>query len=324
MHIGNIQIKGKVGLAPMAGVTDRTFREICSNFGCAFFTSEMVSVKGLIYNSKKTFSLLSFSALERPFAIQLFGNHPEDFKAAVKLIEPLSPDMIDINMGCPAPKIVNNHSGSALLKSPELCAEIVYAVKSTTNIPVTIKIRSGWDEFSICAPKVAILCEKAGASAVTVHGRTREQMYSGKASLDIIKSVKQAISIPTIGNGDVTSPESAEFMLEYTGCDLIAVGRGALGNPWIFSQINSWLNDRVYLKPPTIHEKIDVMIDHVTKICKFKGEHIGIKEARKHIAWYLKGIHGSANLRNKVYGISSIKDLKNLCDTIISKENLYY
>ena len=321
MNIGNVSIKGNVALAPMAGVTDQAFRQICSKFGVAFFTSEMISAKGLLYNNTKTLSLLSFSIDERPFSVQLFGNNPEDFKSAVKIIEPFNPDIIDINMGCPAPKIVNNNSGSALMKAPQLCGEIVYAAKSASKIPVTVKIRTGWDDNSINATQVASICEQAGADAITIHGRTREQMYSGDANLDIIKDVKNCVKIPVIGNGDIISAQSAQKMFDYTGCDLVTVGRGALGNPWIFSQINTWISDGKILPSPIIQERLSVMMEHVNKICEYKGENIGIKEARKHVAWYMKGIKNAAKLRNEINLISCVKELENLCDFIICNEN---
>lgn len=320
MNIGTVNINGKVALAPMAGVTDKAFRQICSKFNVAFFTSEMVSVKGILYNNDKTMSLLSFSESERPFAVQLFGSEPDLFKKCTKILDNVHPDIIDINMGCPAPKIVNNECGSALMKNPELCAEIVYAIKSVSKTPVTIKIRAGWDENSINAVTVAKLCEQAGADAITVHGRTRQQMYSGKVNLDIIKAVKSSVNIPVIGNGDVTSPQFAEQMIKYTGCDLITVGRGALGNPWIFSQINGWLNNREYVPAPSTKEKLDIMLRHIHKLCEFKGENIGIKEGRKHISWYLKGIRDAAKLRNKINNILSLKELHDLYNSIICKE----
>lgn len=316
MKIGNIDINKFASLAPMAGVTDRAFREICSLFGVAYFTSEMISAKGLIYNSQKTFRMLERSEMESPFAIQLFGSEPEDFKKAVYLLSESKPDIIDINMGCPATKIVKENSGSALMKNPKLCGEIVKAAVSESKVPVTVKIRSGWNKNNINAVEVAKICEYNGASCVTVHGRTKEQGYSGISDLEVIKSVKDSVKIPVIGNGDVIDGNSAKRMKEYTGCDMIAVGRGAMGNPWIFSEINSAFDNETLFIRPTLSERAEIMKLHIEKLCGYKGENVGIKEARKHIACYIKGIDGAANFRKLAFETKTKEELISLCDKL--------
>ena len=313
MKIGNIDINKFASLAPMAGVTDRAFREICSLFGVAYFTSEMISAKGLIYNSQKTFRMLERSEMESPFAIQLFGSEPEDFKKAVYLLSESKPDIIDINMGCPATKIVKENSGSALMKNPKLCGEIVKAAVSESKVPVTVKIRSGWNKNNINAVEVAKICEYNGASCVTVHGRTKEQGYSGISDLEVIKSVKDSVKIPVIGNGDVVDGATAKRMKEYTGCDIIAVGRGAMGNPWIFSEINSAFNDEILFIRPTLSERSEIMKLHIEKLCGYKGESVGLKEARKHIACYIKGINGASYFRKLAFETKTKEELISLC-----------
>ncbi len=330
MLIGNLKINGKAFLAPMAGITDRAFRELCSLFGAAVLTSEMISVKGLIYGDKKTFSLLSspkndlknglrdknegINNYNTPFAIQLFGCNPDDFGEAARIISELEPDIIDINMGCPAPKIVKSGAGAYLMKEPDLCGKIVEAVKKNSKIPVTVKIRSGFDENNKNAIKVAKECEFYGADAITVHGRTREQMYSGEADLEIIKNVVSSVDIPVIGNGDITSYKKAENMINYTGCKTVAIGRGALGNPWIFKNINL-KKDLLY---PSIEEKIKLAKFHINKIIMYKGDNIGIKEARKHLSWYVKGIKGAAALRNQIFEMKNLKDFNIICNNLLN------
>ena len=318
MKIGNIVIKGKASLAPMAGVTDKAFREICSLFGASYFTSEMISAKGLIYKSSKTYSLIDHSEKERPFAVQLFGNCPEDFYKGIHLLEKYMDkiDIIDINMGCPAKKIIKENSGSALMKNPKLCGEIVKAAKKASSVPVTVKIRSGWDEKHKNAVEVAQICESSGADAITVHGRTKEQGYSGKSDLEIIKKVKENIKIPVIGNGDITNFETAEKMMTYTNCDMVAIGRGAMGNPWIFKEINE---GRKII--PTISEKIQIMKMHIQKLCIYKGERVGIKESRKHIAQYIKNIHKASEFRKMAFLAKSKEELMDLCDTLQNTQN---
>ncbi len=316
MKIGNVEIKGHACLAPMAGVTDRAFREICVDFGAAYVVGEMVSCRGLTYNNVKTKELLELSDNERPAAVQLFGNEPDIMAQAAVMAMEYRPDIIDINMGCPAPKIAMNGMGSALMKDPELCGKIVSAVKAAVDIPVTVKMRKGWDKNSVNAVEVACICEAAGADAITVHGRTREQQYMPSADWDIIRQVKKAVNIPVIGNGDVTSADLAARMLEDTGCDLVMIGRGALGNPWIFHEISMLIgHDRPSL-PVSNAERISVLLRHVSKICEYKGEKIGMREARKHAAWYFKGIHGAAALRRQAVQLETFEDLIELCKQI--------
>ena len=318
MNIGNVNITGMAALAPMAGVTDRAFREICAMFGAAYFTSEMISTKGIIYGSKKTFSLSERSKSEYPFALQLFGNNPDDFKEAIKILGNQIPEIIDINMGCPATKIVKENSGSALMKNPELCGEIVYAAKSVSPVPITVKIRSGWSDSMINAVEVAKICEQAGASAITVHGRTKQQGYSGQCNRDIIKCVKSAVKIPVIGNGDIKCRQDAIDMINETGCNMVAIGRGAMGNPWIFSEINA-INSGAEFKFPTINERIDIMKLHVEKLCQYKGEHCGINEAKKHLACYIKDIKNASNIRCQIFATKSKSKLIQLIDNIAKR-----
>lgn len=318
MNIGNVKINGIAALAPMAGVTDKAFREVCALCGAAYFTSEMISTKGLIYNSKKTFELMDRSKYDNPFAIQLFGNTPSDFAQAIDIIAEngLLPDIIDINMGCPATKIVKENSGSALMKNPDLCGEIVRVSKSVSPIPVTVKIRSGWNSKTVNAVEVAKICELAGADAITVHGRTKEQGYSGKSDLEIIKQVKESIKIPVIGNGDVVDLASARQLIEFTKCDMVAVGRASMGNPWIFSEINKGIFENQKWVEPSINEKIEIIKIHIQKICMYKGQERGIKEARKHIASYIKDIPNAANYRKIAFQAESIEEIFNLCEKI--------
>ncbi len=316
MKIGNVEINGYACLAPMAGVTDRAFRELCAGFGAAYVMGEMVSSKGLVYKSEKSRELLVLSDAERPAAVQLFGNEPDTMADAARIALEYKPDIIDINMGCPAPKIAMNGCGSALMKDPELCGRIVRAVKDVSDVPVTVKIRKGWDKNSVNAVEVAQICEASGADAIAVHGRTREQQYMPSADWDIIKQVKRAVNVPVIGNGDVTSAELAAKMMEQTGCDLVMIGRGALGNPWIFREISMLIgHDRPSL-PVSAAERITVLLRHVSKMCEYKGEASAMREARKHAAWYLKGIKGAAALRKRAVEITTFEDLIELCRDI--------
>ena len=316
MKIGNVEIKGYAALAPMAGVTDRAFRELCVSFGAAYVVGEMVSSKGLTYQNVKTKELLVLSEEERPAAVQLFGDDPDNMAAAAVMAMDCRPDIIDINMGCPAPKIVNNGCGSALMKQPELCGRIVRAVKEAVSVPVTVKIRKGWDSNSVNAVEVAQICEAAGADAVTVHGRTREQQYMPSADWDIIRRVKKAVGIPVIGNGDINTARDAAAMYEQTGCDLVMIGRGALGNPWLFREIEMLLgHDRPSL-PVSNAERITVLIRHIQRLCEYKGEALGMREARKHAAWYFKGMKGAASLRKKAVTFETFDDLIELCKMV--------
>ena len=318
MKIGNVNINGKVALAPMAGVADRAFRELCVRFGATYVVSEMVSSKGISYANEKTISLLTLSKYEKPCAIQIFGNDPSVMAQAARFAVLQNPDIIDINMGCPAPKVNKSGGGAVLMKEPKLCGKIVRAVKDAVDIPVTVKIRKGWDDNNINAVLIAKICEDNGADAITIHGRTREQMYHGTVDLNIIKEVKNSISIPVIGNGDIKSPEDAKNMIYKTGCDMVMVGRAALGNPFIFNEINEYLSSGKKLSTPNIEEKVDIMKQHVNSICQNKGERFGITQARRHIIMYVKGISNAAKLRDEACKLESLEDFNRFCDNILN------
>lgn len=291
LNIGGVPLKSHAVLAPMAGVSDRAYRELCVRFGAAYCVSEMVSSKALSFNSKKSEELMEISDLERPCGIQIFGDDPKCMADAAKHALENKPDIIDINMGCPAPKISSNGSGSALMKNPRLCGEIVKAVTAVTDIPVTVKIRKGWDDDSVNAVEVAKICESAGAAAITVHGRTRQQYYKPPVDYDIIKAVRESVSVPVIANGDIDSAERAKEVMDITGCDLVMIGRATLGNPWIFSQINAYLeNPNVKIHTPDLEERLGVMIEHIGKMVEYKGEHMAMLQARKLVVGYFKGM----------------------------------
>ncbi len=322
MKIGNITLDNNIILAPMAGVTDKAFRNITKPFGVGLMYTEMVSGKGLMYNNKKTERLLSVNQDEGIVAAQLFGHDPDILaETALKTQESGIP-IIDINMGCPAPKIVNNGDGSALMKDPVLAGKVISAVKSKLSVPLTVKFRMGWDEDSVNAVEFAKIAEKSGADAITIHGRTRKQFYSGKADLDIIKAVKEAVEIPVIGNGDITDGKTAKHMLDYTECDGIMIGRGAQGNPWIFREVSHYLKTGEILPPPTITERLDKMREHLNLLVLYKGEHIGVLEARKHMAWYLKGIKGGGILREAINKASTTEEMKKIIFDIEQRTNL--
>lgn len=298
MRIGNVKLANPVILAPMAGVTDLPFRLLAKEMGCGLVYSEMVSDKGLVYQNCHTLNMLQIEEKERPVALQIFGSEPESMAAAAKIVEhKAAPEIIDINMGCPTPKIVKNGEGSALMRQPELAYRIIAAVVEAVNCPVTVKIRKGWNDQSVNAVEMAKVAEKAGAAAIAVHGRTREQFYTGKADWSIIKAVKENVSIPVIGNGDIRSAHEAEAMLKETGCDAIMIGRAAQGNPWIFKQVAHYLATGQCLPGPTVEERLDVLLRHLEMLVEYKGEHIGIREMRRHGAWYTKGLPKAAELR---------------------------
>ena len=319
MKIGNLVITEKAALAPMAGVADRAFRELCTGYGTAYTVCEMASAKGISLGDKKSSELLSISEPERPAGSQIFGNSPETMAKATEKALEYSPDFIDINMGCPAPKVSASGGGALLMKNPVLAAQIVEEVAKVSTVPVTVKMRSGWDDTVINAVELAKRCEQAGAAAITVHGRTKVQMYAPPVNMDIIRQVKNAVSVPVIGNGDITDGKSAAKMLEETGCDMVMVGRGALGRPWVFSEINAYLNHEVILPEPTVVQKMHVMLKHIEKICEYKGERVGIREARKHAAWYTKGLHGAANYRARIGLIGSIEELQQIALELIEQ-----
>lgn len=313
MKIGEIKIEGKAALAPMAGVTDAAFRRLCSEMGAAYTVTEMISAKAVEYRDQKTAALADLSTDRRPVFLQIFGCEPETMALAAERLLPFAPDGFDVNMGCPVPKIAGNGSGSALLKTPKLCGEIVAAMVKRVPVPVTVKLRAGWDPEHKNAVEVAKYCEDAGAAAICVHGRTKDQMYLGKADWEIIRAVKEAVRVPVIGNGDVNDAQSACLMLEQTGCDLVMVGRGALGNPWIFREINAYLTDSCrILPPPGIAERIVVVRRHIGEMCELKGEPRAMKEARKHVGWYLHGLKGAAEFRRRAGELSTLSDLDRL------------
>lgn len=304
----------------MAGIADRAFRELCISYGAGYVVTEMVSAKGLTMGDKKSRELLTLGETENPAAAQIFGDDPEIMaQAAVKCME-FSPKIIDINMGCPAPKIAMNGGGASLMKRPELAGEIIKAVSAAVDIPVTVKIRKGWDDDHINAVEMAQIAEKNGAAAIAVHGRTRVQMYSGKADYDIIARVKQAVDIPVIGNGDIIDEQSAAVMLEKTNCDGIMIGRGALGNPWLFRRINAYLNECRILPEVSIQEKMVVMLKHIKKIIEYKGEYTAMREARHHAAYYTKGLRGGAAFRREISTLEKYEQLEELAFRI-AKEN---
>lgn len=319
MKIGNLEIKEKAALAPLAGVADRAFRELCRGYGAAYTVCEMASAKGISLGDKKSSELLSITETERPAGSQIFGNSPETMAIATEKALEYSPDFIDINMGCPAPKVAASGGGALLMKNPQLAEDIVRAVVNASTVPVTVKMRSGWDDNSINCVELAKRCEQAGAAAITVHGRTKVQMYAPPVNINIIKAVKDAVAIPVIANGDVIDGKSAAKMLEDTGCDMVMVGRGALGRPWVFQEINAYLNNEVILPEPPVTQKMYVMLKHIEKICEYKGEYVGIREARKHAAWYTKGIHGAANYRARIGLINSIEELRQIALELIDQ-----
>ena len=319
-RIGNVEIKNRIVLAPMAGICNNAFRKIIKDMGCGLIYAEMVSDKALVYDSKKTKDMLYMEEIERPIAQQIFGSDVETFVTASKLVyETMKPDIIDINMGCPVPKVaVKAQAGSALLKNPEKIKEIVKAVVESVPVPVTVKIRSGWDSEHINAVEVAKICEEAGASAITVHGRTRSQGYSGKVSYDIIKKVKESVSIPVIGNGDIVDIDSAKRMFD-TGCDAIMIGRGCLGNPWLIRKLVKYFDEGVILDDPTYEERIEMCFKHMDYLQKIKCEKVCVLEMRSHIAWYLKGMPKASKYKQEIMKVQTVEEVKKLLNIYLKE-----
>ena len=316
ISIGNVKIKKTAALAPMAGIADTAFRTVMKRFGAAYVVGEMASCKGLCYSDRKTAELLTLTDIERPAAIQLFGSEPEFAAKSVEIAERYKPDIIDLNAGCPVPKVAGNGAGSALMKDPVLFGEMVSAIVSAAHVPVTVKIRAGWDAGHINACEIAHIAEECGAAAVAVHGRTKTQMYSGEADWDIIAAVKQTVKIPVIGNGDVDSVEKCAAMYRETGCDLVMIARGAYGDPWLFRDIDDYCEGRPIQHAPTLAERLDVMREHIELLTKCKGESVGMKEARAQAAFYLKGIPNAAKYRGMCGRLSKLGDLYELIGVI--------
>ena len=318
IKIGNVKIEKTAALAPMASVADRAYRLICREYGASYVTSEMVSAKGLCYSDRKTNELCTVTEKERPMAIQLFGNEPEFMERAVEIVSRYNPDIIDINMGCPVPKVVGIGCGSALMRDVKQAAAVAESVVRASSVPVTVKFRKGWDDSSVNAVEFAKAMEASGAAAITVHGRTREQFYTGEADWKIISEVKKNVKIPVIANGDVTDLICCLDMYEQTGCDLVMIGRGSYGNPFIFKEISSYYKGEEYTAP-TIEEKMSVMLRHIRLILDIseKSEELAIHEARKHAAWYMNGYYASAKFRARCYNLTSYSEAEQLAEEFI-------
>lgn len=318
MILGQHTFPKTAALAPMAGVADRAFREICIEMGAAYTVGELASAKGIYYGSEKSKELLEVHSTERPMGTQLFGAEASSMVQAAQIASKYNPDFLDINMGCPAPKVVGTGGGSSLMKNLPLAFEITQSVVNATQIPVTVKIRKGWDSNSVNAVETAVLMEQAGAKALTIHGRTRAQMYAPVADWEIIKEVKQALSIPVIGNGDVTDLNSALAMYQQTGCDMVMIGRGALGHPWIFKQIKAYQLEGKRLPDPPIEERLQIMLRQIALACQYKGEYAAMRESRTHAAWYLKGMHGAAAFRRQAGQLTHYEDLEKLVQDVLN------
>lgn len=322
MKIGNVEIQGFTALAPMAGVADTAFRTLCKQCGASYLVGEMASAMGICQESEKSRELLAVTPEERPMAVQLFGSDPRVMAEAARRAVDCGPDIIDINMGCPAPKVTSNGAGSALMRDPALAGRVIAAVAQAVEIPVTVKIRKGWDGCSVNAVELARIAQESGAKAVTVHGRTREQQYAPPVDISVIAQVKRAVKIPVIGNGDVTDALSAKAMLEETGCDLVMIGRGALGNPWVFSQVETFLREGRMLPAQTLAQRMEAMLRHIRLLSALKGEHAAMLEARKHAAWYIRGIPGAAELRSRAVTLETLADAERLAERVLEGARL--
>ncbi len=318
LRIGTVEIEKTAALAPMAGVADRAFRQICREFGCAYVVSEMVSAKGMTYGDKKSAELLAVTLEEQPMAVQLFGDEPLTLARAAEMAMAEAPSIIDLNMGCPAPKIAGSGGGCALMKRPELAAEIIREVAAAVPVPVTVKFRKGWDDQTVNGVEFAKMAEQSGAAAIAIHGRTRAQMYAPSADWEFIRQVKESVSVPVIGNGDVDSPQAAKAMYEQTGVDLVMVGRGAMGAPWLFEQIKAFLESGELLEEPALEIKMEVMLRHLRKMAEYKTEKAAMREARKHIAWYMKGLRGAAEFRRIAGTVSTLAEAEALVEQVLA------